>query len=71
METGRILILLGLALVIAGLVLQYLPGLTNWFGKLPGDIDIKGNGYRVFIPLASMILVSVILTLVINLFFRR
>ena len=68
---GRLLIALGTVLVAVGLALQFAPGLLSWFGRLPGDIDITRNGSRVFIPITSMIVISVLLTVIINLLFRR
>lgn len=68
---GKILVFIGLILVIAGLAVTYAPWLVNWFGKLPGDIYIKGEKGTVFIPITSMIIVSVVVSLFINFFFRR
>ena len=68
---GKILIITGVALVLAGLAVIYAPWLINWFGKLPGDIHIKGEHGNLFIPITSMIIVSIVLTIIINLFFRR
>jgi len=68
---GKVLIAIGVAIVLIGIIVQYAPGLLGWFGKLPGDIDIPRDGSRIFIPITSMIIVSLVLTLVINLFFRR
>jgi len=68
---GKLILLLGLVLVLLGLVLIYAPGLLGWFGHLPGDIRIeRGNGTFLF-PVTSMIIVSVVLTILINLFFHR
>ena len=41
-----------------------------WLGRIPGDLVIRREGFTLFFPLASMIIVSVLLTIVINLFFR-
>ncbi|CAL1239075.1 DUF2905 domain-containing protein [Candidatus Methylocalor cossyra] len=71
MTTGKMFILLGVGLIILGLVLDHAPGLFGWFGKLPGDIRIQDEHRSVFIPITSMIVLSVLLTLLINLFFRR
>jgi uncharacterized membrane protein len=68
---GKILIGLGVALVVVGLIVEFAPGLLTWFGRLPGDIDMTRGGTRIFIPITSMIVVSLLLTLIINLFFRR
>jgi H+/Cl- antiporter ClcA len=67
---GRWLIIAGLALVVVGTALHFAPWLLSWFGKLPGDIRIETERTRLYIPITSMVVVSVILTLLINLFKR-
>jgi hypothetical protein len=71
MSLGKLLTIIGIAIVIIGLVLTYLPGLFSWFGKLPGDIRIEDEKKSIFIPITSMLVISVILTLLANLFFRK
>lgn len=71
MSGGRFFIVLGAILLLIGLILNYAPGLLSWFGRLPGDIRIQDEHKFIFIPITSMILVSILLTLIINLFFRR
>ncbi|MBD9363382.1 DUF2905 domain-containing protein [Methylomonas fluvii] len=71
MEPGKALITIGSAILVLGLVLNYAPWLVNWFGKLPGDIRIQNKTSFVFIPISSMIVVSVLITLLVNLFFRK
>ena len=66
----RWLILAGCLLIGIGLALYYSPWLVNWFGRLPGDIRIESGRSRVYFPITSMIIVSVLLSLIIN-FFRR
>ncbi|GAB6060024.1 DUF2905 domain-containing protein [Desulfonatronum parangueonense] len=68
---ARLLIIAGCLLIALGLVWQYAPWLLNWFGKLPGDIRYESGRSRVFIPITSMILVSIVISVLINLFFRR
>ena len=51
----------GLLLTLAG-VLAYF-GLLGWFGRLPGDVRIEREGLRVYVPLASMLVVSIALSL--------
>ena len=67
---GRWLILAGLLLLVVGVVLQFAPGIFNWFGRLPGDIRVEGERGKFFFPITSMLIVSVVLTLLINLFNR-
>lgn len=56
----------GAAVIALGAILRFAPGLLSWFGNLPGDIDIEGENSRVFIPITSMIVISVILTVIVN-----
>jgi hypothetical protein len=74
MEGGEIMsrwfIAAGLILLIIGGVLHFAPWLLSWFGKLPGDIRIESGRTKVFIPITSMILLSLLLTLIINIFKR-
>jgi hypothetical protein len=65
---GRLIILLGIILIAVGLILQYAPWLINWFGRLPGDIRIDNEKTKIFIPITSMILVSLILSIIMRIF---
>jgi hypothetical protein len=71
MPPGKLLIIIGIAIAVIGLALTYLPGLFGWFGKLPGDIRIERDKTFIFIPITSMIVISLALTLLANLFFRK
>ena len=63
-ELGKLLLVLGVVLVVAGLLLVFL-GKTNLpIGKLPGDIVYRGKNTTVYFPLATSILLSVLLSLV-------
>jgi hypothetical protein len=64
---GNFLVFLGLLIVVLGLLMIYAPGLLNWIGKLPGDIRWQGERGGVFFPITSMIIVSVVVTIIINL----
>ena len=63
-------LILGALLLLIGIALQIAPWLLSWFGKLPGDIRIRTDSTSVFIPITSMILVSLVLTLLLNLLNR-
>lgn len=64
MDLGKTVIIFGVALVVIGLLMQFAPQLR--LGKLPGDISFGSNGWTVYIPIGTSILISVILTLVFN-----
>ncbi|GAB5602966.1 hypothetical protein FJNA_14910 [Thermus sp. FJN-A] len=70
MEVGKLLLYLGLFLALLGVLLLYFPKLFAWFGHLPGDIRIEREGLRVYIPLTSALVLSLLLTLVLQLFRR-
>jgi len=65
---GLLFVVAGAALVVVGLLV--LSGGFSWFGRLPGDIRIERGQVRVYVPLVSMLLVSLVLTLVVNLLRR-
>lgn len=60
---GRLLIFLGIILAVAGTLFMFI-GRIPWFGKLPGDIYIKRENFTFYFPLATSILISIILTLI-------
>ena len=68
-ELGRILIVVGAVLVVVGLLVVL--GIRLPFGSLPGDIRIEGERGGIFIPIATSILLSIVLTVVLNLISRR
>jgi hypothetical protein len=65
-QIGIMLILAGLAIVIVGAFL-YFGGTVSWLGKLPGDIRIIKPGYRIYIPITTSIIVSIVITLILYL----
>lgn len=67
---ARILILAGIGLILAGLIWKYAPWLIGWFGNLPGDIKIESERSKVFIPITSMLVVSIVLSVIVNIFRR-
>jgi len=73
-DLGKILLGLGLVMVVLGAVLllaSSLSGKVPWIGRLPGDIYIERGNFRFYFPLATSILASIVLTLVLALFWRR
>jgi hypothetical protein len=69
-DVGKILIAFGLLVVLAGVVLV-LVGRVPWIGRLPGDIHIRRGNFTFYFPLATSLLLSLVLTLVFYLLGRR
>ncbi len=68
-DLGRILVAVGLVVVIAGVLLLLWPHLPLP-GRLPGDLSFRLGGAHIFLPIATSIIVSLILTLIINIALR-
>jgi hypothetical protein len=62
---GPLLIALGVGLILIGLLVW--SGGMSWFGRLPGDIRIERETMRVYLPIVSMALVSVVVSVVLYL----
>ena len=68
-DLGRILIVVGIVLVVVGGLAVL--GVRLPFGRLPGDIAIEGERGGIYIPIVTMLIISVVLTVLVNLFLRR
>ena len=69
MPPGKLLILLGLVLIAAGLLLTF-AGKIPLLGKLPGDIRIERENFSFYLPLGTCLLLSLVLSLLLWLFRR-
>lgn len=69
-DVGKALVALGLLIALAGVVLMFV-GRVPWLGRLPGDIHIERGHFSFYFPLATSLLLSVVLTLLLYIFGRR
>ena len=69
-EIGKLLIIVGGSIVIVGLFLA-LGFRIPYLGKLPGDISVDRGNVHVYFPIVTCLLLSLVLTLLLNAFFRR
>ncbi|HVM24822.1 MAG TPA: DUF2905 domain-containing protein [Candidatus Limnocylindrales bacterium] len=68
-DVGRIILVIGIVLVVVGGLAVL--GVRLPFGRLPGDIAIEGERGGIYVPIVTMIVVSIVLTVLVNLFIRR
>ena len=69
-QIGKVLIISGIIMLMAGFFLVFFSDKIKWFGNLPLDFSYEGDSARFFAPIGSMILLSAILSIVANIFFR-
>lgn len=68
-QMGKVLVVLGAVLLAVGLVLLFADRIP-FLGKLPGDILVKRDRYTVYFPIVTMIILSLLITVILNLFGR-
>lgn len=66
-QLGKILIISGIILVVAGLIIFFAGNKLNWLGHLPGDIRIVRENVRIYIPVTTMIILSILLSVILYL----
>ena len=67
---ARLLILFGVVSIVGGLVLLIVPRVP-WLGRLPGDVIVERERFTLYVPIVTSLVVSIVLTILLNLFFRR
>ena len=67
---AKVLIGLGIILILVGIVWLLFPNAFSWIGNMPGDIKHTSGNTKVYFPVVTMIVVSVVATILLNLFNR-
>ena len=67
---AKILISIGVIFIVIGIIWLIFPSAFSWIGNMPGDIKHKSDNTSVYFPIVSMIVISVIATIILNLFNR-
>jgi len=65
--TGKYVIIIGAIIIVVGIIIYFFHDKLNWIGKLPGDIRVEKENFKFYFPITTMILISVAVTLIINL----
>ena len=67
---AKLLIGLGIVLVIIGIIWLIFPNAFSWIGNMPGDIKHSSGNTRIYFPVVTMIIISIVATILLNLFNR-
>ena len=70
MELGKTLFFLGVSISVLGIFVYFMGDKLNWLGNLFGDFSYKSDGFHIYAPFMSMIIVSIVLTIIINITLR-
>ncbi len=65
-ETGKWIIFLGLGIIVVGILIYFFHDKLHWIGRLPGDIRIENENSRMYFPITTMLLISALLTIIVN-----
>jgi len=69
-QTGKYILIVGLIIVLAGIIIYFFHDYFKWVGRLPGDIRIEKGNFRFYFPLATMIVFSILVTILVQIFKR-
>lgn len=69
-ETGKWIIVAGVFIVIAGIIVYFFYDKFNWLGHLPGDVRIEKENFRFYFPFTTLILISVVVSVIIQIIKR-
>lgn len=67
-QLGKIMVFTGVILVVAGLIVWFAGNKIEWLGRLPGDIRIVREDIKIYIPVTTMIFISIVITVILFLF---
>jgi hypothetical protein len=66
-QLGKYLLAIGILLIIAGLIFYFFGNKFTWLGRLPGDIRVEKENCRLYFPITTMIILSVLISLILYL----
>lgn len=69
-NTGKYILIAGVVIVIIGAIIYFFGDKLHWIGQLPGDIRVEKGAFRFYFPITTMIIFSLLLTLLFNVFKR-
>lgn len=66
-NTGKYIIVIGAIIILIGIIIYFFADKLHWLGRLPGDIRYENGNTRIYFPVVTMILLSLLLNLIIYL----
>ncbi|HSV09724.1 MAG TPA: DUF2905 domain-containing protein [Hanamia sp.] len=69
-QTGKYILIAGVIIVAAGIIIYFFHDYFKWIGRLPGDFRIEKENFRFYFPLVTMIILSLLITIIINILKR-
>lgn len=69
-DFARLLIIIGLVITFVGVLILVAVRFFPWLGNLPGDIRLEGENSKVYVPLVTMVLISILATIILNIVLR-
>jgi len=69
-DTGKYVIIIGGIVVLIGIIIYFFHDKLHWIGHLPGDIRIEKENFRFYFPITTMILISLVITVIIQIIRR-
>jgi len=69
-EFGRILVIIGVTIALIGGLILLAARFFPWLGNLPGDFNFQGQNFKIYFPLATMLLISLLATILLNILIR-
>lgn len=63
---GKYIIIIGITIVLVGVIIYFFSDKLHWIGRLPGDIRVEKENFRFYFPITTMILVSILLTVILQ-----
>jgi hypothetical protein len=67
---GRIFIIIGVCFILIGVLILIAARFFPWLGNLPGDMSFEGENFKIYVPFATMILISIFGTILLNILIR-
>lgn len=69
-QTGKFLIIAGVVVVVIGIVVYFFSDKLHWIGRLPGDIRVERENFRLYFPITTMIIFSILVSIIIQIIKR-